>query len=143
MFGVLHRRRHGHCGPRGGYYHEGDSHEAMSAWFGVRRPLRFLVYRLELDEAQTQKLAAILDELKTERAQAAVDERRVQSALADALSKGEFDAAGAQNAARLRTESAERVARAVEKALASIHAILSQEQRERMATLVRSGLLGL
>ena len=47
--------------------------------FGVRRPLRFLAYKLDLDEAQTAELAAILDDLKTERAQAAVDQRRMSS----------------------------------------------------------------
>jgi len=48
--------------------------------FGVRRPLRFLAYKLELDEAQVTELAAILADLKTERAQARVDERRSTSA---------------------------------------------------------------
>src|SRR6202451_1816921 len=41
--------------------------------FGVRRPLRFLAYKLDLDEAQTTELAAILSDLKTERAPASAD----------------------------------------------------------------------
>ena len=41
--------------------------------FGVRRPLRFLAHKLELDDRQIGELARILDELKTERAQAEVD----------------------------------------------------------------------
>src|SRR6266516_814830 len=53
--------------------------------FGVRRPLRFLAYKLELDERQVEELARILDELKTERAQADVDSRRTLTALADAV----------------------------------------------------------
>src|SRR5262245_788574 len=44
--------------------------------FGVRRPLRYLAYKLDLREEQTNELARILAELKTERAQAEVDERR-------------------------------------------------------------------
>src|SRR4029453_5507670 len=44
--------------------------------FGVRRPLRFLAYKLGLEETQVSELAKILDEIKTERAQAAVDHRR-------------------------------------------------------------------
>src|SRR5207245_5643235 len=44
--------------------------------FGVRRPLRFLAHKLDLDEKPVVLLAGILDELKTERAQAAVDDRR-------------------------------------------------------------------
>jgi hypothetical protein len=39
--------------------------------------VRFLAYKLELDERQVGELARILDELKTERAQAEVDRRPV------------------------------------------------------------------
>ena len=53
--------------------------------FGVRRPLRFLAHKLDLDEKQVVQLARILDELKTERAQAAVDDRRTLAEFADAL----------------------------------------------------------
>src|SRR5262245_29140337 len=59
--------------------------------FGVKRPLRFLAYKLELTEAQVSALAGILDELKIERAQAAVDDRRTLSAFADAVSAEAFD----------------------------------------------------
>src|SRR5205814_3650978 len=47
--------------------------------FGVRRPLRFLAHKLELDDRQVGELARILSDLKTERAQAAVDHRRSTS----------------------------------------------------------------
>src|SRR5262249_11994363 len=77
-----HARRHvascgeAHCGPfahggRGwggawaGGEHEGD----FGGSFGVRRPLRFLAFKLELDEGQVTELAKILNDLKTERAQ--------------------------------------------------------------------------
>src|SRR5215468_84374 len=46
------------------------------AAFGVRRPLRFLAFKLQLDDAQVKELARILSEVKTERAQADVDSRR-------------------------------------------------------------------
>jgi hypothetical protein len=59
--------------------------------FGVRRPLRFLAFRLELDESQVAELAKILDELKTERAQAAVDDRRALTAFAEAVGAESFD----------------------------------------------------
>src|SRR5262249_5505420 len=59
--------------------------------FGVRRPLRFLAHRLEMDEQQVAELAAILNELKTERAQAAVEERRSLTAYADAIAAESFD----------------------------------------------------
>ena len=66
---------------------EGDGEGFGGGAFGVRRPLRFLAYKLELDERQVAELARILDELKTERAQAEVDRRRSLSAFADAVAR--------------------------------------------------------
>src|SRR5262245_47457914 len=109
--------------------------------FGVRRPLRFLAYRLGLDERQVGELAIILNELKTERAQAAVDNRRVTSAFADALSAEVLDEKKIADAAADRVRSAERLRDAVAKALAKIHALLSPEQRQKLAYLIRTGTL--
>ena len=109
--------------------------------FGVRRPLRFLAHRLDLDERQVAELARILDELKTERAQAEVDRRRTVAALADALGSDTFDAAKAAEGGELRVQSAQRLRDAVLKALARIHAILNPEQRVRLAYLIRTGTL--
>jgi len=111
--------------------------------FGVRRPLRFLSWKLGLDERQIAELAAILDELKTERAQAAVDERRALTGFADVMAAEGFDPAKAGEAAAIRTRSAERVQQQVTQALQRIHALLDAEQRQRFAYLVRSGALGL
>ena len=66
----------------------------------MRRPLRFLAYKLELDERQVAELARILDELKTERAQAEVDRRRSLSGFADAVGGSTFDAARAGGSGR-------------------------------------------
>jgi Spy/CpxP family protein refolding chaperone len=111
--------------------------------FGVRRPLRFLVHKLDLDETQTSTLARILDELKTERAQAEVDRRRTVAAFADALSGDTFDTAKAAEGGDLRVKSAERLRQAVLTALQQIHAILNAEQRKRLAYLIRSGALAM
>ncbi len=109
--------------------------------FGVRRPLRFLAYRLQLDETQVSELARILDELKTERAQAEVDGRRTVAALADALGGDVFDGAKAAEGAALRVKSAERLRDAVVTALSRIHALLDPAQREKLAYLIRTGAL--
>ncbi|HKB02335.1 MAG TPA: Spy/CpxP family protein refolding chaperone, partial [Gemmataceae bacterium] len=109
--------------------------------FGVRRPLRFLAQRLNLDDRQTAELARILDELKTERAQAEVDRRRTLSVFADALAGDAFDAARAAQAGELRVASAARVRDAVLKALGQIHAVLNADQRVRLAYLIRTGTL--
>jgi Spy/CpxP family protein refolding chaperone len=109
--------------------------------FGVRRPLRFLAYKLELDEAQRGQLAKILDELKTERAQVAVDDRRTLSDFADALAGEAFDAAKVTAGGDRRVESAKRLRDAQVSALGRIHAMLNAEQRARLAYLIRTGTL--
>src|SRR5579872_5104216 len=77
----------------GGHGHGGGGDDFGGGSFGVRRPLRFLAYKLDLDEEQVEQLATVLDELKTERAQSAVDDRRATSSLADAVAAETFDAA--------------------------------------------------
>src|SRR5579864_9463526 len=87
------------CGPRSGFgWRRFHRHAEAFGWggdfmphgqegfgFGVRRPLRFLAYKLELDDRQVAELARLLDELKTERAQGEVDDRRTLADFADAL----------------------------------------------------------
>src|SRR5215831_1635152 len=97
--------------PRGGEF----------ASFGVRRPLRFLAYKLGLSEPQIAELAKILSDLKTERAQAAVDHRRTVAAFADAVAGPAFDEKRAAEGAALRVGSAERLRDAVVRALGRIH----------------------
>lgn len=111
--------------------------------FGVRRPLRYLSYKLELDEAQVSELARILDEIKTERAQAAVDHRRALAAFADAISGEAFDREKAEAGAKLRLESADRLRVAVVTALGRLHDLLRPEQRSRLAYLIRTGTLSI
>jgi hypothetical protein len=115
----------------------------MGGGFGVRRPLRFLAHKLELDEKQMAVFATALDELKTERAQAAVDQRRRVSTLAEALEKSDFDEHKLREAGEQQEKSAELVRAAVERALRKIHAVLDDEQRKRLAYLLRTGVLSI
>jgi Spy/CpxP family protein refolding chaperone len=119
----------------------GDPGDLGAGAFGVRRPLRFLAFKLELDEDQVAELARILDALKTERAQAEVDGRRATAGLADAIAAASFDAAAAGAAASARVRSAERLRDAVTKALGELHGLLDPEQRARLAYLIRTGTL--
>lgn len=118
-----------------------DAFSGEPGGFGVRRPLRFLAHRLELDEEQVTELAAILSELKTERAQAAVEERRSLTAYADAIAAEAFDEGAVTEAGRRREHSAGEVQAAVSKALRRIHALLRPEQRSRFAYLLRTGAI--
>ncbi|HVU52974.1 MAG TPA: Spy/CpxP family protein refolding chaperone [Polyangia bacterium] len=140
---------HGHGGGGGGGWGGGppsgegggDGDGFGGGAFGVRRPLRFLAYKLELDERQVAELARVLDELKTERAQGEVDRRRSLTAFADSLGGEAFDEARAKEAGALRVQTAERLRDAVTKALGKIHALLEPDQRERLAYLIRTGAL--
>jgi Spy/CpxP family protein refolding chaperone len=141
---------HGH--EHGGWHgRHGGEHRFAGGWgehggggeFGVRRPLRFLAYKLELDEKQVGELARILNELKTERAQAEVDERRTVAAFADAVGGAAFDETKAGDGAKQRVSTAERLKNAVVKALREIHVVLSDEQRQRLAYLIRTGVVTL
>lgn len=143
---------HGHHGGHHGFGRGGDGDGGDggdngdgfgSGAFGVRRPLRFLAYKLELDEHQVAELARILDELKTERAQGEVDRRRTLSAFAEAVAGEAFEQTRVKEAADLRVATATRLAEAVSKALARIHALLDKNQRERLGYLIRTGVLSI
>jgi Spy/CpxP family protein refolding chaperone len=136
------------CGP-GARAWEGHGEQGNEGGFGgggglgVRRPLRFLVHKLDLDERQVTELARILNELKTERAQAEVDRQRTMGMFADALAGEAFDAAKAGEAGGQRVHTAERLRDSVINALKQIHAILKPDQRVRLAYLIRTGTLAL
>jgi len=124
-------------GPGPGHWAGGD--DDAGAGFGVRRPLRFLAYKLGLDEPQVAELARILADLKTERAQAAVDGRRAVTAFADLIGAETFDAGKAAEAGAARAKTAERLNAAVATALGRIHALLKPDQRQHLAYLIRTG----
>lgn len=132
-----------HHGPFGGGAGGGGGDDFGGSGFGVRRPLRFLAFKLELEEAQVAELAVILSELKTERAQAAVDYRRTTTSLADAVGAESFDESKAKAAADERVKSDERVQAAVATALGRIHALLQAPQRSKLAYLLRTGALSI
>jgi Spy/CpxP family protein refolding chaperone len=121
-------------------HHEGDFGGGA---FGVRRPLRFLAHKLDLDDRQVSELARILSDLKTERAQADVDHRRSTAAFADRIADATFDEAKVTEVASARVHTAEHLRDALVKALSKIHALLTAEQREKLAYLIRTGVLSL
>jgi Spy/CpxP family protein refolding chaperone len=123
-------------------HHDADRFEGRSG-FGVRRPLRFLAHKLDLDEKQITELVRILDELKTERAQAEVDDRRALAEFADAVAGEAFDVSKANSAGERRVQSAAKLRDTLIRSLQQIHGLLKPEQRQRLAYLIRSGVLTL
>jgi Spy/CpxP family protein refolding chaperone len=131
------------CG-RGGWRRREQSH-GRSAYqassFGVRRPLRYMAHKLDLDDEQIDTLAGILNVLKTERAQARLDEQRSLAGIADAVAAEDFNHAVAAEALGARVEAAERLKEEVLTTLQKTHEMLDPEQRKRLAYLLRSGQL--
>ncbi len=106
---------------------------------GVRRPLRYLAFKLDLDEDQVRELAGILDDLKTAHSQADLDSRRSISELAGAMEAAEFDGASARSALQRRAEGAEQLRTQTLSCLERLHRLLDREQRRELAYLMRSG----
>ena len=120
----------------------GDDTDSLGAGaFGVRRPLRFLAWKLELEEKQVAELAKIIDELKTERAQSAVDLRRSTAALADSFESTPLDENRLKDITTARAKANERLQEVISQALIRIHALLDEEQRKRFGYMLRMGVI--
>lgn len=106
--------------------------------FGVRRPLRYLGYQLDLDDGQMRRIAAIFDRLKTEREQAKLDEARTVTDVAGLVTRADVSVDELKDALAPRVASAERLQLAVAKAVQEIVAELDQDQREDFAYLLNA-----
>ena len=105
--------------------------------------MRFLAHKLELGEEQVAAFATILDDLKTERAQSAVDQRRRISALAEAIEGSSVDDARLASVGDEQQRTEQRMHDAVTRALKKMHGALDDEQRKRLAYLLRTGALSI
>ncbi|MEE9280182.1 MAG: Spy/CpxP family protein refolding chaperone [Myxococcota bacterium] len=105
---------------------------------GVRRPLRFLTWRLDLSREQVAQAARVIERLKIEREQANVDLRRAAAEMADAVEAASFDRTRMDAAHQRRIDAARSVQDAVGGALEEFHGFLDEEQRETFAALIRS-----
>ena len=104
----------------------------------MRRPIRYLAYQLDLDDAQTRKIAAVLDRLKVEREQAKLDEARTVIEVASLVTQPELSVERLKEALAPRVTSAEHLQIAVAKAMHDIVCELDPEQREDFAYLLNS-----
>ncbi|MGE0623592.1 MAG: periplasmic heavy metal sensor [Pseudomonadales bacterium] len=124
--------------------HRGHQHwksGRRSGSFGVRRPLRYLSYQLDLDESQRRRIAVALDAVKTEREQAALDEKKMAADLADLVAKPEFTDEALNGVLSARVTSTDRVQKQVARAIRDIAAALDPDQREEFAYLLRTGAI--
>jgi len=140
------------AGGRGAAWHRAQTrppeHAAPAYWswslgptFGVRRPLRYLAFKLDLTEDQVRELADVLNRLKTARAQSQLDWERSVADAADAFAPAGFDEVKARDALAQRVRSNEVLNDEVLAALKRVHALLHEDQRREFAYLLRSGSL--
>jgi Spy/CpxP family protein refolding chaperone len=135
-----------------GYWHracldrasEAKRSNQMLSWssgpmFGVRRPLRHLAWKLNLNEEQVRALVDILDRLKTGYGQARLDRQRSTSDVAAAFTAETLDEAQLNAALESRTRATEALNRELSGALKALYALLNPEQRREFAYLLRSG----
>ncbi len=119
----------------------GDFSRRWGPLFGVRRPLRVMSYKLDLDEAQIRELADILNRLKNARAQASLDWDGSISEIADAFDAEDFESNRVEAALNLRVESVKRLGDEILKELQRTFRMLEPDQRKLLAYLLRSGAL--
>ena len=107
--------------------------------FGVRRPLRYLAYKLELDESQTRRMARVLNQLKTEHEQAELDEKRTVASMAALLEDGTPTLDEVREALAGRVQSAEVLQEETAKGLVAISDFLDDDQRDEFINLLLTG----
>ncbi len=117
----------------------GYRHKKRHGDFGVRRPLRYLSYQLDLDETQRRGVAAALDRVKTEREQAALDEKKMVADLADLVASPELSSESLNDTLGARVRAAESVQNHVARAIEEIVGLLDPDQRQEFAYLLRTG----
>ncbi len=120
-----------------------ESRRARHSGFGVRRPLRYLSYHLDLDESQRRKVAASVERIKLAREQGELDRKKSDAAVADLLSGDQVSVDELRQAMAPRTETASTLQTTLAKELYEIANVLDTEQREEFAHLLRSGVVKL
>lgn len=119
------------------------SRSARSGGFGVRRPLRYLSYHLDLDDVQRRKVAASFETIKLAREQARIDRKKADVKLADELERVDVSVSDIASVLATRSQASADGQAALAKALHEIVAALDDEQREEFAHLLRSGVIRL
>lgn len=133
--GFSHSRARKDCSNRG---YESRWH-GRGASFGVRRPLRYLAHRLDLDEHQVRRLAAVLNQLKTEREQASLDEKRSVVSLANLLIEGTPTLDECKEQLAGRVDTAKHMRDETAKATVAISNLLDDDQRAEFVDLLLTG----
>ena len=106
--------------------------------FSVKRPLRFLIHKLGLDQEQIMAVADALSDFRMEKDLADVDRRRAKKVLVGALKGEEFDEEVAAEGVKAQVEANQRLQEAFVDSLKRVHGVLTTDQREKLAFLLGS-----
>lgn len=118
-----------------------ETRNRRGAQFGVRRPLRYLSYQLDLSENQMRRMASVLNAIKNQREQSVLDEKRAATAIADLVANGTPTLEDLNEALAPRTQSAEQLHAEIARALVQISDMLDEDQRGQFAGLLLSGAI--
>ena len=113
------------------------------SFYDVRRPLKFFVTELGLDDAQTLVVTRVLDQLRCEQALSAVEEWRCNSALSDAFAGETLNRSRLDDANATAVHSAERMREVRIAAAEQLFAVLDADQRQKLAYAIRLRLITL
>jgi hypothetical protein len=132
------------CSQPGAQERHRHRQHSMYTWssgpmFGVRRPLRHLAWKLNLNEAQLRDVVDVLDRLKTAYSQARLDQDRSTSEVAAVFSAPEFDGDRVSSALAMRTRASDVLNQELLTAVRRIFELLNEDQRHEFAYLLRSG----
>jgi len=123
--------------------HTYESRQSGAARFGIRRPLRYLSYHLDLDEAQRRQVAASLEQIKLEREQIDLSRKRANGVLADRFVQPEVSVDDFRQALSRQEQAETQLRTVIAKSLHDIADVLDEEQRDEFAHLLRTGVLKL
>ena len=125
------------------HHHESRWHSSRGSDFGVRRPLRYLSHRLDLDDSQVRRMASVLNQLKTAREQAALDEKRSIAALAELLADGTPTLEQCRQTLGSRLGTTKQLNEETAKGIVAISDLLDDDQREEFTNLLLTGSFAL
>jgi hypothetical protein len=131
--------QHAYAGHSSHNKYESRWHSHRGSNFGVRRPLRHLSHRLDLDDSQVRRMASVLNQLKTEREQASIDEKRSIAAIADLLSDGTPTLDECRETLSGRIATAKNLNEETAKAIVAISDLLDDDQRMEFTNLLLTG----
>lgn len=120
-----------------------ESRSGRSGGFGVRRPIRYLSYHLDLDDDQRRKVAISIDRIKLEREQMRIDRKKADAKLAEVLANAEVSVDQVKSVLSNRESIVEDSQVILANELVDIVSILDSEQREEFAQLIRNGTIKL